>query len=278
MSNYIKTESGFYIKGNIDANIAISYPTEGNKNCYEMETHSQWFQARNTNISDIIQRFPFKGDFLDIGGGNGYQLSHLQQTLFREKGITSAMCEPGPEGCSNAASRGVNNVYCTLVEDFPFNEYNIGGIGLFDVIEHIEDDAAFLNMLVSIIPNGTRIYITVPALKFLWSSEDQYAGHYRRYNLQEEARILKKTKLKLVYSGYFFSYYVPFVWLLRVMPEKLGKKVSPSVLQQRESQFHRQSGKLNLILNAAHKVEMLFFSRSILKNLLGTSRLIVLEK
>ena len=275
---FTKINPGFFIKRNQDILDSLSYPAEGNASCYEIEEHSQWFQARNQTISNIIKGFPFSGDFLDVGGGNGYQLYYLQQNLFKKQMITSAMCEPGRQGCTNAASRGVSNVYCCLVEDFPFDKFNIGGIGLFDVIEHIEDDAAFLNTIAKLVPKGTKIYITVPALKHLWSVEDQYAGHFRRYNMKEEARLLKETDLNLVYSGYFFSYYVPFVWLLRVLPEKLGKKVDNTKLLERESQYHRNSSKLDFLLNTLHNFELRFLAQRSMRNLLGTSRLIVLEK
>ena len=49
------------------------------------------------------------------------------------------MCEPGSVGCTNAANRGVENVYCCLFDEFPFEDFSVGAIGLFDVIEHIED-------------------------------------------------------------------------------------------------------------------------------------------
>ncbi len=66
--------------------------------------------------------------------------------------------------------------------------------------------------------------------KSLWSSEDEYGRHFRRYNGNDVKRILDNTNLKFIYSRYFFSYYVPFVWLLRVLHDKLGKKNANEVL------------------------------------------------
>jgi len=275
VTTFHKIDPGYYIPDHAKSN-ELSYPTEGNDQCYAMEEHSQWFQARNRNLENIMLRFPFKGDFLDVGGGNGYQLHFLQKGIFRERGILSAMCEPGPKGCANAASRGVENIYCCLFDELPFEKFMIGGIGLFDVIEHIKDDKDFINLIASKVPAGTRLYITVPALKFLWSSEDAYAGHYRRYDAVEEARILSASKLKLVYSCYFFSYYVPFVYLLRVLPEKWGRKYSVEQLKEKEQSYHSSSGKLNRILNFLHTCEMML-AKIGLKPFWGTSRLMVLE-
>ena len=67
-------------------------------------------------------------------------------------------------------------------EDFDFNLYNINGIGLFDVLEHIENDKEFLSKLLNKLKKGARIYITVPAHNFLWSEIDRHGGHFRRHN------------------------------------------------------------------------------------------------
>jgi hypothetical protein len=218
--------------------------------------------------------FPFDGDFIDIVAGNGHQLSFFQKGIFNRFGIKSGMCGPGLVGCTNAVNRGVDNVYCCLFDELPIEEFNIGAIGLFDVIEHIEDDVSFLKGVAKRVPAGTKIYISVPALKSLWSSEDEYAGHFRRYNRNDIKRILDNTNLKFIYSSYFFSYYVPFVWLLRVLPDKLGKKYTNDVLAGKEKDYHHRSKKLNGILNFLHWIEMKL-SKIGIKPLFGTSRLIV---
>ena len=186
------------------------------------------------------------------------------------------MCEPGLVGCTNAANRGVENVYCCLFDELPIEEFNISAIGLFDVIEHIEDDVSFLKDIVKRVPSGTKIYITVPALQSLWSSEDKYAGHFRRYNRNDVKRILDNTNLKFIYSSYFFSYYVPFIWLLRVLPEKMGRKNTYDVLAKKEKDYHQRSKKLNVILNFFFWIEIKL-SKIGIKPPFGTSRLVVLS-
>ena len=252
----------------------ISYPSVGNEDCYLLEENSQWFQARNKLLETVFIDHPFSGDFVDIGAGNGYQLSFFQKGIFNRLGIKSGMCEPGIVGCTNAANRGVENVYCCLFDELPVEEFNIGAIGLFDVIEHIEDDVSFLIDISKRVPEGTNIYITVPALKSLWSSEDENAGHFRRYNTNDVQRILDNTNLRLIYSSYFFSYYVPFVWLLRVLPERIGRKYTKDLLTSKEKDYHNRSKKLNVLLNFLHWIEMKL-SRIGIKPFFGTSRLML---
>jgi SAM-dependent methyltransferase len=277
MSKFIKTPVGYFVSEHLDLEV-ISYPEEGNALCYEMESNSQWFQARNKTIKEVLERHPFHGDFLDVGGGNGYQLKFLQEVLFRPTGRNSAMCEPGADGCLNATLRGVENVYCTTLDKFPFEDFNIGGVGLFDVLEHIEDDEGFLDKIASFLPDGGRIYITVPALMGLWSDEDVASGHFRRYNKRELARVAEASKLKVIDNFYFFSYYTLFLYVLRVLPEKFRKSDAKRTSNfDAEKNYHRMSGYLKFFLNLLHKFE----SKAIkygLKAPVGTSMFIVLEK
>lgn len=272
-----KLNSSGYYEAISDTTSKLSYPEKGNEDCYELEKNSQWFNARNQTILDALNRFPVRKAFIDVGGGNGYQLKFLQQHYFEKRNITSALCEPGVAGCANAAGRGVQNVYCVSSDDFPFKKFNADGIGLFDVIEHIEDDIGFLKSISDQVKPGTRFYITVPALESLTSAEDHYAGHFRRFNWNHTMRLSEGSGLRIIHQTYFFSYYVVLVWLLRVLPEKLGKIPPNEELMNREKGYHKQSSFLNFVLNSFHKVEALCI-RLNLKPCCGTSRLIILEK
>jgi hypothetical protein len=273
MLKFNRVEPGYFIP-TVALEKNISYPSVGNEDCYLLEENSQWFQARNKVLERTFIDFPFDDDFIDVGAGNGYQLSFFQKEIFNRLGIKSGMCEPGIVGCTNAANRGVDNVYCCLFDELPVENFNIGAIGLFDVIEHIEDDVSFLKVIIKRVSKGTKIYITVPAMKSLWSSEDKYAGHFRRYNRNDVERILDNTNLKFIYSSYFFSYYVPFIWLLRVLPEKMGRLNKFDVLAKKEKDYHKMSKKLNGILNFLHWIEMKL-SKIGIKPPFGTSRLMV---
>lgn len=271
-----QSQAGYFELDN-ENDKSISYPDDGNDSSYSIEENSYWFKSRNKILLKILKKYPFKGDFLDVGGGNGYQIKFLQENYFNPLRINSALCEPGKNGCKNAITRGAKNVYCCTFQQFPFDKYSIGGIGLFDVLEHIEDDSKFLNELSGFLPIGSRIYITVPALNCLWSEEDNHGGHFRRFNKKHTQRIAKQTKLKIIYQTYFFSYYVPLVWLLRVLPEKLGNKKDFKTIQAKEINYHKQSGAISSILKIFNSIELFLISMGI-KPIVGTSRLIVLEK
>lgn len=51
----------------------------------------------------------------------------------------------------------------------------------FEVLEHIEDDAAALREWVRWLKPGGTAILSVPAHMAMWSPRDAWAGHYRRY-------------------------------------------------------------------------------------------------
>ena len=58
-------------------------------------------------------------------------------------------------------------------------------IGAFDVIEHIYEDAAVLQQMHRAVRPGGGIIVTVPQHRFLWSKQDEFSCHFRRYTRGE---------------------------------------------------------------------------------------------
>jgi hypothetical protein len=69
---------------------------------------------------------------------------------------------------------------------------------------------------------GGRLYIAVPAYQALWSSEDDHAGHFRRYTLALLTQRLRETGFAVEYDTYFFRVLLLPILLLRVLPFRLG--------------------------------------------------------
>jgi SAM-dependent methyltransferase len=78
---------------------------------------------------------------------------------------------------------------------------------LMDVIEHIEDEKAFLKDLIqkNYISNDTLFLITVPAYQSLFSEHDVFLKHYRRYSRKQLNNVLKESGFEIIESGNFFS-------------------------------------------------------------------------
>lgn len=151
------------------------------------------------------------------------------------EGFPCVLVEPGPQGAANGVKRGLKNVVCATVEGANFRPGSIGAAGLFDVVEHIEDDVAFLRSLHSLMRPGGRLYLTVPAFQMLWSSEDDYAGHHRRYSTRTLTGSLNKAGFEVEYISYFFWFLTLPVFLLRTLPSFLGlRKQKPAENHARE--------------------------------------------
>ena len=127
-----------------DTSNIVSYPKDGNDNCFEIEENSFWFRHRNNCIIEMIRNYPPNGNgpIFDVGGGNGYVAKGLL-----EAGLEVVLVEPGPAGAINAKKRGIPHVICATTHTAQFKPGSIPAIGVFDVVEHIEDDIGFLKHL-----------------------------------------------------------------------------------------------------------------------------------
>ena len=197
----------------------ISYPTEGNENCSSIEEDSFWFNHRNRCISSIVQSFPPEnnGTIFDIGGGNGYVSLSLVKN-----GFNVVLVEPGHYGVSNAKDKGVQNIICASLETAQFDKKSLPAVGLFDVAERIKDDLTFLKTINSLLINGGRLYMTVPSYSLLWSTDDDFADHYRRYTLGSISKTLELANFNISFSSYIFRFLPIPIFLFRTIPYKPG--------------------------------------------------------
>jgi hypothetical protein len=202
---------------------AISYPPEGNEACFQIEEQSFWFQHRNVLIESLVGNYSGRSVFFDVGGGNGYVTKGLQ-----DADVTAVLVEPGGQGVMNARKRGVKHVVQSLWTPEIVRAECTEAIGLFDVVEHIQDDVGFLKGVHQTLTPDGLVFITVPALHSLWSYEDVYAGHFRRYRLGELQRLLIRTGFKVEYSSYFFSMLPLPIFALRSVPSFLGWRKAPN--------------------------------------------------
>lgn len=196
----------------------ISYPADGHDNCLAVEEESFWFNHRNKCIIAAIKSFPPENNemIFDIGGGNGFVARGLDRA-----GFNVALVEPGKTGALNAKQRGLNNIICATTDTAQFKSNSIPAIGLFDVIEHIQDDSAFLRSLKKIVKQNGCLYITVPAHPCLWSEEDNLAGHCRRYTRESICQIVEEAGFKTVFSSYIFRFLPIPIALFRVLPYRI---------------------------------------------------------
>lgn len=195
----------------------LSYPSEGYGHCFAVEDGSYWFRHRSSCIVEAVKRYPCAGPLFDIGGGNG----RVAMALI-DAGIATVLVEPGIEGARNAKDRGVSTVICASLTTAGFKPGALPAVGLFDVIEHIGDDAGFIRSVHAILQPDGMLYATVPAYSWLWSKKDVQAGHYRRYHLAGISDLLTVNGFGVVFATHIFRPLPPVILLLRTLPSRMG--------------------------------------------------------
>jgi SAM-dependent methyltransferase len=197
--------------------MTVSYPEDDNAVCYQVEDGSPWFRHRNDCIAAVVKRFPPAGAIVDVGGGNGYVARRLI-----DEGFETIVVEPGPAGAENARTgRGIATVICATLEDAGFRESSLAAVGLFDVLEHIEDDRAMVARLSALLQPGGLAYVTVPSPPWLYSMKDVDALHFRRYSIRGLTEVFGAA-FQIAYVTYLFSALTLPTLLLRALPYRLG--------------------------------------------------------
>ena len=270
-------QTSFYIGENNAKKTAFS--DEQQNGLLDLEADSWWFSYRAQVIIDKMDRFFDKLKItLDVGGGNGYTSGKAQKS-----GYKMGLIEPSFTACKNAKHRKIDTVCCGTVTDDSIYDSSIDQMLLLDVLEHIEDDRAFLKLLKNKLTDNGFLLITVPAFMCLWSSEDVSAGHYRRYRLKELCSLIKKIGFRIRYKSYFMSFLFIPILVIRVLFEKIGIIKSQEACTAEEqkkiaiSQFKKRKGIVNLVLEMFENLE-----KSLMKNNnaipFGTSIIVVAQK
>ncbi len=195
---------------------AVSYPEDGLSMVGEVEDRSYWFAHRNAAVLAMIERNPPPGPVFDIGGGNGFVSAGLIA-----RGFPAVVIEPSPAGSAKALARNVPTIAAAF-QDLTLPSKSIPAAGLFDVLEHIEDDRGALLRLHDALAPGGMLYLAVPTHAALWSQEDIEAGHFRRYTMGGLRRLLEETGFEPVFASYYFAAMILPILLLRALPYRLG--------------------------------------------------------
>ena len=74
-------------------------------------------------------------------------------------------------------------------------------VGLFDVLEHIDDDDAVLAAARRMLRPGGRLVVTVPRHPFLWSHLDALVDHRRRYRASDLLAKVRRPASRCVRSS-----------------------------------------------------------------------------
>jgi len=252
ISNILQKKDGIYYA---EKQKNISYPDKGNKYCFEIEDDSFWFQHRSSIITHFIKQICPHSIFFDIGGGNGYVTKALQN-----QNIKTVLIEPGFVGATNAKFRGVDYVINSTFQDVKFKTNSADAIGLFDVLEHLDNDVEFLLQIKSVMSKGSYLFITVPAYHFLWSNDDVQAKHYRRYSLKKLEQLLASIGFTVFKKSYLFSFLTIPIFIFKTLPD-LFVKVNKEIDFESKQNIHQPKKYLTKFLHQLCKAEFSYLNK-----------------
>lgn len=183
---------------------------------FEAEDRHFWFRSRNAVLERIIAAetaaLPDGFRVLEVGCGTGYVLRMLHNTCRR--GLVVGM-DLFADGLVLARQRSAAPVVRARIEAAPFaTPFDV--IGLFDTLEHIDDEAAALSNLRRLLRSGGVLCLTVPAYEELWSDFDVESQHCRRYSPDVLQARLQKAGFTIDYLTPFMATLYPLARLGRV--------------------------------------------------------------
>ncbi len=201
-------------------NPAQSYDPDYFEPLANIEEQHFWFKSRNQLIQMFLIRLRDKitrtERILEVGCGTGNVLRSITGVFPNGSVVGMDLYHQGLVYAKNRAS-------CALLQgdmhNPPFGN-QFGLVGLFDVMEHLEDDNLVLRDLNRMISEDGYLILTVPAFSLLWSYFDEAGHHIRRYQKADLNRKLELAGFRVIQLSYFMGILFPVVWLRRKISKK----------------------------------------------------------
>lgn len=181
-----------------------------------------WMQWRHRVLLQALDSTgpPPIRNALEIGCGHGV----VRQMVERDLGIAVDGCDLN-ERALDMATKGKGRLLVYNIFDRNsalLTKYDL--VMLMDVIEHLDDDLAFLQASLEHLKPGGLVAINVPAHMALFGKYDEVAGHKRRYDVNAINSLFRRAKVTPLRTAYWGFSLLP----LLVMRKIVLRFVSPS--------------------------------------------------
>lgn len=188
----------------------------------ELDEVHWWYRARREVLAALIRRtvtLPPNARVLEVGCGTGHNL----QMLARFGSVDAIELDPEARRIAETRlGRSISDAALPELPGIPRAVYDL--IAVFDVVEHIENDAASVAALASCLKPGGSLVISVPAHQWMWSAHDELNHHKRRYSMGGLKRLIEGSPLRLRSIGYFNSLLFPIAVASRFVGKATGKQ------------------------------------------------------
>jgi SAM-dependent methyltransferase len=131
------------------------------------------------------------GTVLELGCGAGFVVRNYIDRVERVIGVD--INRPLLERLERSYPPGKMRALCVdLRGDWPeLAGLQADVIVALDVVEHFEDDRAFIDKLARHLRPGGKVVLKVPAQSRLYNEMDKASGHYRRYDGQQLVDLMR---------------------------------------------------------------------------------------
>jgi len=180
--------------------------------------HHYWSKARNRMVHRLVgQHAHADAPVLEIGCARGVVTGYLRDCGVDCWGVDLEESAPMNEGIGAYLQTGVDFFDLDTESVSRFKT-----ILMLDVLEHIEEPAAFLKQVMDRSSSVQTVIVTMPARMELWSNYDEHYGHYLRYDLDSMYAMAVEARMRVKSSGYAFR----ALFAAGLLTGKLGMKRS----------------------------------------------------
>ena len=205
---------GIVVLGTVDAEAGEGFSPAYFEELIQLEAGHFWFRARNRLLLWAANKYLAKAHcFMEIGCGTGFVLQalHAHRPTLKLTGSELFL-----EGLTFAATRMPDVELLQMdAKAIPFLDH-FDGLGAFDVLEHVHDDQAVLAQFYRALRPGGRLLLTVPQHPWLWSVNDEYAHHHRRYRKAQLCSHVRQAGFNILRATSFVSLLLPLLFLSRM--------------------------------------------------------------
>ncbi|MEO5717220.1 MAG: class I SAM-dependent methyltransferase [Chthoniobacterales bacterium] len=214
---------------------------------YDIATEDHfWMQWRHREVMRAIRLSHVQiHRALEIGCGRAVARGMLERDL----GVPVDGCDLNSAGMETAKAGLGRLLFYDIFDQEPSMLGHYDAVFLLDVLEHIEDDQAFLTAALRHLRPGGVLIVNVPASMMLYSRYDTVAGHVRRYRSATLGKVFREAGLRPEVLRY---------WGMSMVPVLLVRKACLSLMGPKETirfGFAPPNAAANLVLSSLMKIE-----------------------